>query len=384
MNGRAGWLVIATVLSLALLAGFYATNSPAHVKDGPSITVSACESLPDYDYRRMVDRVEQIKGMQLRRNLSICTEQTAGGIGTTSGRNRFAYVSESGLAFFELDPTTNSDRRSSLGHTAFSPSGGPIRIFLANETVVRNVSWISYEGLVAHELAHAIDDSHLRSSASAANVTAEVRRTTDWLLASRAISEGSATYVAERYVRKYGGELNVSKLGRDARNWRHRTLVSVYSEGYRYSEKAHVTSSRGNRVNSTARILHPTETTTVTGFPPRPTLSMDSLERVRTDRIGELFLRETLTSKGVDPERAAAAARGWTNDRMDYYRANGSTVITWRVTWRTADERAEFVETYDAVYDYERVDALGSVSCREPGRYLTVSEQTVTILSCSD
>ncbi|WP_158057760.1 hypothetical protein [Halorussus halophilus] len=97
-----------------------------------------------------------------------------------------------------------------------------------------------------------------------------------------------------------------------------------------------------------------------------------------------MFLRETLRSKGVSSERAVAAADGWTNDRMDYFQTNESTVVTWRVTWQNADERAEFVETYDSVYDYERVNSLDAVSCREPGRYLTTSKKTVTVVQCGD
>lgn len=384
MNSRGRWFVVGAILVLALLAGFHASSGPESVENERNVTVSTCEALPDYDFERMVSRVERIKGKQLNRNLSLCVEQTAGGIDTTPSEARFAHVEQPGLSFFELDATASSQQRSSLGYTTFSPSGGPIEIFLANETVVENVSWISYEGLVAHELSHAIDDSHLRFDSNRSGEETDVSRTTDWLLANRAVSEGSATYVAELYVQKHEGEQTVSKLGEETHHWKHQILVSVYSEGYHYSKNADITSSNEHRVNSTAKILHPEHSKDPSTFPTRPNLSINSLEHRRTDRIGELFLRETFVSKGVPAERAAAAADGWANDRMDYYRANDSTVVTWRVAWQNADEMVEFVETYGAIYDYERVDALGSVDCREPGRYLAASEETTTIVLCGD
>lgn len=385
MNRRTSRLAVAAVLILALLSGCYAISSPDPATDEQQVTVSACEQLPDYDYERMVARVEEIKGMQLERNLSICVEQTTGGIDTTPESSRFARVEEPGLAFFGLDATVNSRQRSSLGHTSVSLNGGPIKILLANETVVENVSWISYEALVAHELSDALRIPGKFADNAAGNERATRPRTTDAILARQALANGVSMHVAHLYVERYGGHLNVSALNAGERNWKRRVVQSVYYAGYRYSERTgQRTVPKTSRLNSTAQILHPSETIDVTTLPDEPDLTTNALERVRTDRVGESFLRGALRSKGISFERASAAAEGWTNDRMDYYRANGSTVVTWRVRWQSADELAEFVETYDAVYDYERVDSLRTVDCERSDRYLTTSEETVTVLSCNE
>ncbi|WP_157971715.1 hypothetical protein [Halorussus litoreus] len=382
MNSR-GWLIATTMLVLVLAALHGISGTDSGVTD-PGVTVEACESLPDYDYERLVVRVEEIKGMELERNVSICVEQTAGGIDTTPNRGRFAYVGKPGLSFFGLDAATNSGQRSSLGYTEFSPDGGAIEIFLANESVVENVPWISYEALLVHELSHAVELPPPTASNASTDGRMVGPRTTDELLARQAVSNGVAMYVADFYVERYGGHLNVSALDVGHQNWKRRVSQSVYHAGFLYSEQTDWRTVPGpGRVNSTAQLLHPGETTNATGFPLRPKLSMDSLNHVRTDRVGELFLRETFESRGVDAERAAAAAGGWTNDRMDYYRANGSSVVTWHVTWQNASERAEFVETYDEGYDYERVDALRDVDCRAPGRYLITADKSVTVVACT-
>ncbi|WP_423746444.1 hypothetical protein V5735_18560 (plasmid) [Haladaptatus sp. SPP-AMP-3] len=323
--------------------------------------------------------------MQLRQNLSMCIERFQGGVDTTPNGGRFARVDEAGLTFFELDATINSRQRSSLGHTTFSPSGGPIEIYLANETVVENVTWISYEGLVTHELSDAIEASEATAVDGSSNERAATIRTTDAILAREAVANGISLYVSDLYIEQYGGHLNVSALNTDDRNWKRQVVQSVYYSGYRYSKQTDQRATpESDRPNSTAQILHPDESIHVHGYPLRPNLSMNSLDHIQTDRIGELFLRETFRSKGVSSDRATTAADGWTNDRMDYFRANDSTIVTWRVTWENTDEMTEFLETYNEVYDYERVDSLRSITCGKPSRYLTTSEKTVTVVSCSD
>ncbi|WP_135825538.1 hypothetical protein [Halorussus ruber] len=383
MNSKVRVLAVVAVLALAVLAGFYATESQNTGKNERNVVIEACDSLPDYDYERMVERVEDIKGEQLKRNLSICVEQEENGIDTTTNQRQFARIEEPGLSFFGLNSTTNSQQRSSLGHTEFSPSGGPIEIFLANETVVENVSWISYEGLVVHELNHAIEIAEQTSRNATSTERVAPPQTTDEILVRQALGNGVSMYVADLYVQKYGGYLNVSVLSADAQNWKRRVIQSVYSAGYRYSKQTDQrTEPTTDWPNSTAQILHPNETQSVTGLPSRPDLPIGSLEHVRTDRIGELFLRETLVSKGISFERASTAADGWTNDRMDYFRTDGSAVVTWRVTWQNSSEKDEFVEVYNEVYDYETRGSFQSVSCRESGRYLVTSKKSVTFLFC--
>lgn len=382
MTGRV--LALGTLLLLVLSAGAFISNNEGTVENHSQISVSACEDLDKYDFGQMLHRVEKIKGMGLGKNLTICTEQTGNGIDTTSDEKRFAYLREPGLSFFELNSPTDTEKRSSIGYTTTPLNGGPIRITLANESVVENVSWISYEALIAHELSHAIDNSHLRLDANESNRRVEVLQTTDWLLANRAVSEGTAMYVSELYVREYGGELTVSELGKGDRNWKHRILVSVYSDGYRYSKNRDITSNTEHRVNSTAQILHPEKTNDPSTLPARPHISIKSLEHVRTDRVGELFIREVLRFKGLDTDKATTATEGWANDRLDYYQGENFDVVTWRVAWQTNRDRSEFLAAYDATYKYTRVDSLKSITCEKSGRYLVTAEKTIIVVSCSD
>lgn len=385
MDSRTSWLAIAAVLTVALLAGCSAVTAPGAEANAQSVTVTACDSLPTYDYARMVERVEEIKGIELKRNLSICVEQSGNGIDTTPDQRQFAHVTEPGLSFFGFDADVNSRSRSSLGHMELSSDDSQIEIFLANESVVKSIPWISYEGLATHEMSDAIRATVAMSMSRnvTANRQATALQTTDAILARQALSNGVSLYVSDLYVRRHGGHLNASALSATEKNWKRQVVQSVYYYGYRYAEQTNRrTVHETTPPNSTTQILHPNETRSVTGFPLRPNLSMDSLEHVRTDRIGELFIRAALRSKGVSPTRAAAVADGWTNDRMDYFRANGSTVVSWRVTWENADERAEFVETYDSVYQSKQVKSLRSVSCDVPGRYLAISKKTVTVVEC--
>jgi len=382
MNVR-GWLIAAAILFLALGALHTVEVMPPEA-DEPSVNIETCDSLPSYDYERMAARVEEIKGTQLERNVSMCVEREEGGIDTTPNQGQFARIGEPGLSFFGLDMTPNSRERSSLGHTSVSLNGGPVKIFLANESVVENVSWISYEGLVAHELSDASRIPKEISDNVARNERATPPQTTDGLLSQQALANGVSLYVADRYVEQYGGHLNVSVLDTNESNWKRRVVQSAYFSGYRYSVQTNQQSiPETSTPNSTAEILHPTREIDVVRLPERPNLSIDSVEHAKTDRVGELFLRGTFRSKGVSAERAAAAAAGWTNGRMDYYRGNGSTVVTWRVMWQNTSEMTQFVETYDAIYDYEQKESIHFVDCQESGRYLITSEKTVTILLCS-
>lgn len=375
-------LVLGSLFLLSLSAGITLSIYTGEETDSSQVSITVCERADGYHFEQALRRVENIKNAEMKRNLTVCTEQTATGIDTTSGERRFASLRSPGLSFFELESQTNTGVRTSIGYTTFSPDGGPITVRFADESVVENVSWLSYETLVAHEFSHAIDDSHLQLKDSNSTRKVEVRRTTDWLLANRAISEGSATYVSELYVEQYGGKLNVSKLGEDSRGWKHRILVSVYSEGYRYSKRTGITSSNGHRVNSTAAVLHPT-TEDPSQFPAKSNFSSESYEHARVDRVGELFIREMLRSKGLSSAQATYASEGWTNDRLDYYRSNSSDVVTWHVVWQTQRDRSEFVTAYNATYQYTRVNTVESITCDKPGRYLATSEKSVTVVSCS-
>lgn len=385
MDRQTVWSVfmIGLLLLLTLIAGSFLNTDRGTIDSHSQISLTVCEDLNGYDFEQMLRRVETIKEMELERNLTICTEQTRGGIDTTSAEKRFAYLREPGLSFFELSSPTDTGKRSSIGYTTTPLDDDPIKITLASESVVKNVSWTSYEALIVHELSHAVDNSHLNTSENESTTGKKVYQTTDWLLANQAISEGSAIHVSNTYAQKYDGALAVSELGGSNRSWKHRTLISVYSSGYRYSKSKNITSSTRHRVNSTAQVLHPKRTNDPGKLPARPNLTIESLEHVRTDRVGELFLREVLYQKNESERNAITAAKGWKNDRLDIYRGDDFDVVTWRVVWQSKRDRSEFLAMYDSIYEYTEVDSLEAITCESSDRYLVTKERTVSIVLCS-
>lgn len=382
-TGKASKLTIGVVFLLLFGGGIFVGADVDDTTDYTPHSVTVCEGLEEHDFEQMVHRVGKIKDMKMARNLTVCTERSAGEVDLTSDERRFAYLRAPELAFFDLEPRTGTGKRTSLGYTTLPlDDDRPIKIVLANESVVKDATWVSYEALIAHELSHAIENSHFRHQTNVSNRQARVARTTDWLLANRALSEGTATYVSERYVQRYGGRVNVSKLGSDNRGWKHHILVSVYSEGYRYSKHTRTTSVGMRRVNSTAEILHPKQADSANRLLSRTNVSIRSLEHVRDDRVGELFVREVFELNGLTTARARTAAEGWVNDRLDYYRGDEFEVVTWRVVWQTEDDRNEFLSAYRATYNYTKVPSVQTIDCNSPGRYLVTSQKTITVVSC--
>ncbi|MFC4449281.1 hypothetical protein [Halorussus aquaticus] len=320
---------------------------------------------------------------RLRRNLTICTVDSGAAIDTTPDSGRFARVGSSGLELLGVDPSANVAGRSSLGSTSFSPSGGPVTIRLANESVVENVSWLSYEALVVHELSSAVSLPGAANGTEISPQSANRRLTTDRLLAQQAFGNGVSLYVADRYVRRYGGHLNALALTDRDRTWKRQVLQSVYYHGYRYSRTRNITTfERSDRIHSTSRILHPDREESLADTPARPDVP-DSFDHARTDRIGELFVRELLRANGVAENRAATATEGWIIDRMDYFRNGSTTLVTWRVTWDDPKELSAFLAAYDRTADYTEISSLRVVDCRDEQRYLVTSGRTMTLARCS-
>ncbi len=344
-------------------------------------SITVCDGVPDRDYERIVYRVERIMDERLQRNLTICTVDSEAAIDTTPDSGRFARVGPSGLELLGVDPSANVAGRSSLGSTSFSPSGGPVTIRLANESVVENVSWLSYEALVVHELSSAVSLPGRTNGTETSPRSANRRSTTDRLLAQQAFGNGVSLYVADRYVRRYGGHLDASALADRDRTWKRQVLQSVYYHGYRYSRARNVTSfEESDRIHSTSQILHPDREEALADAPARPDVP-DSFDHDRTDRVGELFARELLRANGVAENRAATATEGWGIDRMDYFRNGSTTLVTWRVTWDDPGELSAFLTAYDP--DYTEISSLRAVSCHDEQRYLVTSGRTMTLARCS-
>ena len=383
---RAQWRGIAVVgvplVFLVATVVLFGVQAPQATHSSEK-TVTVCDHVDGHDFERILDRVERIKRVEMSSNVSICTESSANGIGTTPVGNRFAGVEAAGLALFELNDTTDTSARTSLGHISFVPGGNHVEVTLANERVVENVSWISHEALVAHELSDAIYASSLSASANESNEQPRVRRTTDYLLAKQAFTNGISMYVADIYVQKYGGHLNVTSLRDGDSNWKLQVVESLYYWGYRYASQQDVRNhTTGEKITKTAQLLHPADSFSDASTPERPSLGMRNVQHVRTDSVGELFILNVFRVKGVQPRTAVRAADGWVADRMDYYRRNGTEFVTWRTVWKDRAERDEFLSAYERAYDFTEVDSVRAVDCNAPGRYLDTNRNDVTIVQC--
>jgi hypothetical protein len=195
--------------------------------------------------------------------------------------------------------------------------------------------------------------------------------TVDRSVAQRAVVEGAATYVQERYWRTYqrvgkspaaditAGHRNATGLSRYG--------FAPYRFGYAYVNASVDSPARLNRVyrsmpRTTEAILHPGR-----GDALAP-LDVDVRDGPREwnrtvapppTRFGELFLRTALASE-LGEARAARAADGWGNDtRISFADSEGERGHVWVLRWDDAGNATEFAEAFRAWAD-ARSERVGS------------------------
>ena len=184
--------------------------------------------------------------------------------------------------------------------------------------------------------------------------------TVDRSVAQRAVVEGAATYVQERYWRTYQrvGESPVADITAGHRNATglSRYGFAPYRFGYAYVNASVDSPARLNRVyrsmpRTTEAILHPGR-----GDALAP-LDVDVRDGPREwnrtvapppTRLGELFLRTALASE-LDEPRAARAADGWGNDtRISFADSEGERGHAWVIRWDDPVNATEFAEAFRA------------------------------------
>ena len=270
-----------------------------------------------------------------------------------------------------------------LALTSSPPGSRNVSIYLPTVSRIASMDGISFEFVLAHELG-GIPLWNRDALERERNVTRQI--TTDYILARQAISEGIATKVGVEYTKMYGGNVDPSVLRPDGEDWRSRSMSAVYFEGYQYSSVKNLDSSiDAIDVNSTAAILHPNDNISVSNRPEEPFGEefRERYDRVYSDRVGELLIRELLVSRGVTKQTAAAAAAGWRNGRLDRYAGGGRTATAWTTVWENQTERRAFVDTYGRAVTVERVDEFDTTLCDSSTRYLLVDGNRVTVFRCN-
>ncbi|MFB6202072.1 MAG: hypothetical protein ABEI98_08680 [Halorhabdus sp.] len=218
----------------------------------------------------------------------------------------------------------------------------------------------STEWVIAHEFGHYINLRLDRVS----TLRSHLGRQTDHRYVLRAIREGATVLTTDTYLTRYGNRSRLTAplydrlLAAVAPGEIARYGLSQYVFGYDYV---------ANRVDDPValdRIFKNPPTTSeqvIHGYlpgaepPARLTVTVAESERWRlggTDRLGEAFVRYALEN-GVPPERAAAAAAGWGNDRLHYLRpaGGGNSSYAWVFRWDDTTNATEFERTLHAYLD---------------------------------
>lgn len=228
--------------------------------------------------------------------------------------------------------------------------------FTAKNTVhvlPRNGSEPELERLLAHEFVHVIQyqkgwQSHLRRSS--ANVDANRK------LLGRCLSEGSATYLTDEYVRRYSVDVES-----DTALMRREYLQSNGTEKYFYAPYYFCSRYLHSRLDSPAEVedayRNPPMTTeqVIHNYAPEEELpeSLDvTVDETNTpwnrwtdSTQGELFTRVVLANV-LSEDDAARAAAGWGNDRLIEFRNDGDQGYVWILHWDSTGDAEQFAETF--------------------------------------
>ncbi|MGD1995916.1 MAG: hypothetical protein PVH62_03990 [Anaerolineae bacterium] len=240
-------------------------------------------------------------------------------------------------------------------------------IYLVSNTTVLG----ALERLVfVHEFAHALQDQHYGLEGLGLQATDQYTHYADRNQAIRALVEGDAALIQERYVERYFSPGDVLAFRQAAARASHVTLDSAprvvrevlqfpYTYGrdfvaalYERGGWRAVDGAYADPPVSSEQILHPQRY--LSGDPPLSvslsplTATLDSDWRLVYDApVGEFLLLLHLEGCLDGPE-AAAAAEGWGGDRCLVYQSDTTreTVALLGVVWDTAGEAEEFVESY--------------------------------------
>jgi hypothetical protein len=352
------------------------------------LPVTEADGLNDSELRLIVDRamarVEVIRDLEFRENVDVEVISRE----EYRERNVFEFEDEPFEnqvyeALFLVDEDTSAA-------TAFEAlyGGGVAGYYYDGQIVLVGDDNVTVEvdrGTLAHELTHALQDQQLGDIGSA--------RTTDQHAAHRALPEGEANYVLDRYEARCEREwecivpVNGTSSG-DVNRGLFLTLFLPYSDGPELVDELVDREEGWTAVNdawndppeSTEQVIHPgkypDEDPVTVDLPDRSAREWESVtSRGRTvDTVGEAGVFAMLWANGVVPEQSLfenasrynythPASAGWGGDAIRAYERDDEYGYVWRSVWDTERDAREFADAYR-----ELLDANGAVEL-DDGRY---------------
>lgn len=382
------------LLTLAVLAG---CQAPA--TERPTTTAEPGLDLrfdPPYDAAAVLERVERLRGLNATGPI-VVREYPRRPPATRDIPDRALGIRPPGA--LALGVASNASVRSSqpLGYTV--RRDGVVQVYLMSRAGLDRFD-TSQELVLAHELTHALQFQH---GLLAARVPALAERlgevTTDTRLTYRSVVEGDAMLVTETYRERYAPDASYAEYPRpvpDRGRWQAAVSTAPYTVGPTYLrtvglDPASRTAALREPPASSRGLLHPEAPTRNVSVPAGPA-EAGAFGRYRSDTVGELALRQTLTVAGLDRETAATAARGWLDGRMDYYRrSDGDRAVRWTTRWADPAEARAFLAAYRRVVAGPNATTTDGVTvvpatATTPRTALVVDRDgsTVTVLAARD
>jgi hypothetical protein len=231
------------------------------------------------------------------------------------------------------------------------------------------------EGILVHELTHAIDDQHFDIGKSSKG-----EPLVDGSAAFLALAEGDATvtmfdYILGKRIEAVPGFVRVmgdmmkdpgqlaalspdlpgSAGLTDAPAWFRDTLIFSYLQGFSFC--LDVERAGGQKLldyafakdppRSTEQILHPEKWRGRRDDPvglawPDLAALLPGWKRAAEGQMGEEGIGILLRQELKDPKLAASAAAGWGGDRFAVYEKEGKRVLFWATEWDTEADAADF------------------------------------------
>lgn len=298
-------------------------------------------------------------------------------------------------AFFELmgvdtDPDTglNTTEARALENGKTNLNLGTILLYTgANES--RTVEYV-----LAHEFAHYVQGARDRLG----QLNSHLDHTTDGQFVRSSLLEGTAVSVTNAYIESSLGGPESTQLYRDLAS---RLAAGSYPEyvNARYLLGVRYVADRIATLDSLDRLFaNPPRTgeQLIHGLrpgtePPRPlsvAVETGAYRRLRTDRLGEGFIRITLRN-GVPTATANAGAAGWGNDTLRTYqsRDDGQPGYVWAIRFDDERNRSQFVETLQESLASRGVKSAGSWVLSDTNasiRFKTIGPETVLVLAGPD
>lgn len=253
----------------------------------------------------------------------------------------------------------------------------------------------TYEQYVyVHELMHALQDQHF----SLEQITSSTGLYDDRALALRALAEGEADLLQEKYIEsgyftqaEQDDIFNTAQVRIGAQRQQYETRVPAvlsnafwfpYDFGSQFAAQAYnqaggwqgVNDAWSNLPQSTEQIIHPDRY--FAGDVPQAVSVADlsgtlgeGWEEIERSTFGEFFLRQYLQQK-LDTTAVDTAATGWGGDQyVVYYNAeNDDVVMTIRLAWDTPEDSQQFAEAFgryaDLTYGSNASTPQEGVRCR--------------------